>query len=110
MKKTFDKSEKSEKLINELKNELSSDRNKNFEWQSDFSKNLSEYKVKLMNQETILYQLDKQDEIINKKIDSIKIDNIRKESNILEEIQANNIIYNNKLDEVNKFFVIFIEF
>lgn len=108
MNKNFEKYEKSEKLINELLSQISNLKTSNIKWQSDFLKNMNEYNEKLMNTEILMDQLDKQDKIIHKKLDSMHIDLKRKESNLLENMEVSNGELNLKLSEVINFFYILV--
>ncbi len=103
LNKNFEKYEKSEKLINELISQISNVKTSNIKWQSDFLKNMNDFNEKFMNAEIQIDQLDKQDKIIHKKLDSMNIDLKRKETNILESFESNNQIYDKKLEEVYEF-------
>jgi hypothetical protein len=100
MNKNFEKYEKSEKLINELLSQISNVKTSNIKWQSDFLKNMNSYDEKLMNNEILIDQLDKQDKIIHKKLDSMHIDLKRKETNLIENFEISNNLFNEKLDDV----------
>jgi len=104
MNKNFEKYEKSEKLINELLSQISNVKTSNIKWQSDFLKNMNDYDEKLMNSEILIDQLDKQDKIIHKKMDSMQVDLKRKETNILENFEVENNLFKEKLQEVFNFF------
>lgn len=107
LNKNLEKFEKSEKLINELLGQISNVKTSNIKWQSDFMKNMNEYDEKLMNTEILIDQLDKQDKILHKKLDSMQIDLKRKESNILENYEVSNNVFNDKLIDV-RYFNIFL--
>jgi hypothetical protein len=100
LKKSFDKYEKSEKIINELINQISNVKTSNIKWQSDFLKNMNDFNEKFMNAEIQIDQLDKQDKVIHKKMDALQIDLKRKETNILESFESSNQFLENKFDQV----------
>lgn len=104
LKKSFEKYEKSEKLINELITQISNVKTSNIKWQSDFLKNMNEINEKFMNFEIQLDQLDKQDKVIHKKWDAIQIDLKRKEINITESFDNTNRIFEDRLGEVRTLF------
>jgi hypothetical protein len=103
LRKNFEKYEKSEKIINELITQISSVKTSNIKWQSDFLKNMNEYSEKLMGVEIQIDQLDKQDKVIHKKMDAMQIDLKRKETNIMENFESSNQMFENKFAEVNFF-------
>ncbi len=100
LRKNFEKYEKSEKIINELITQISSVKTSNIKWQSDFLKNMNEYSEKLMSTEILIDQLDKQDKIIHKKMDAMQIDLKRKETNIMENFESSNEMFEKKLEDV----------
>lgn len=103
IRKNFERYEKSEKIINELITQISSVKTSNIKWQSDFLKNMNEYSEKLMNVEIQMDQLDKQDKVIHKKMDAMQIDLKRKETNIMENFESSNQLFEIKLAEVTIF-------
>jgi len=107
LRKNFEKYEKSEKIINELITQISSVKTSNIKWQSDFLKNMNEYSEKLMSTEILIDQLDKQDKIIHKKMDAMQIDLKRKETNIMENFESSNEMFEKKLEDVNIFLFCF---
>lgn len=104
LNKNFEKYEKSEKLINELISQISNVKTSNIKWQSDFLKNMNDFNEKFMNTEIQIDQLDKQDKVIHKKLDSMNIDLKRKETNILESFESSNQIFEEKLEEVKIYY------
>jgi predicted nucleotide-binding protein (sugar kinase/HSP70/actin superfamily) len=104
MNKNFEKYEKSEKLINEMLSQISNVKTSNIKYQSDFHKNMNEFDEKLMNIEILIDQQDKQDKILQKKLDSMQMDIKRKETNLLENYETSNNVFNDKLLNVKNYY------
>lgn len=69
--KKFEKFLKLELLIGELINQINNMRKNNISWQSDFLKNMNDFNEKILNQEILLDQLEKFENITNKKIETL---------------------------------------
>jgi hypothetical protein len=104
IRKSMQKFERAEKLVNELMNHMTNMKSNNLKWQNDFKKDLNDFSEKILNQEKIIEQYDLFDKNINNKVDTIGADlkNIKGEFN--KSISALEGKLNNKIDSLDESF------
>jgi exonuclease VII small subunit len=101
IRKSHEKFEKSEKLLQELITQVSSMKNSNLQYQTDFLKNLNEFNEKILNQELMWEQFETFETKTNKNIENL-INEANRMANGFKSLTENKNKLTDRLDALEE--------